>query len=174
MSSWSDIRIRVLKAAEHLLDQEYGFQDLIRGGALIYAKRSCNDNKISPIACDRFCIERNIECCTVKVMIGGHFKYCVICAYRPPNGDMDLFLTKAAEVLLNCQKYSPNIYLNIDSLNDSIGKLLLFDFFECFQLRNNSMKLTRIFRDINDSVSSTKIDYIVTNVEHEKINTVVV
>ncbi|KAL3287262.1 hypothetical protein HHI36_001738 [Cryptolaemus montrouzieri] len=49
--------VDMMQLQDYEVTAKFMRQEHTHGGALIYAKRSCTDNRISPIACDRFCVE---------------------------------------------------------------------------------------------------------------------
>jgi len=100
-------------------------------------------------------------------LIADNCKLCILCVYRPPSGEIKVFFDALSELVQYCSKLTSDFILcgdfNIDFLCDTLDKRLLLDFFTCFNINHLSADPTRIFRNKNNVISQTKIDYLVTN-----------
>lgn len=111
--------------------------------------------------------EMECESCAVKINIGqNHFT--IISVYRPPSGNLEIFLEKLSSILQHCERKNDIVFLcgdlNINYLIDSSrSKQLLDDLLKCFNLKITSLCPTRIITDLSNRSTSTKVDYIVSN-----------
>lgn len=136
----------------------------IHGGSLILVNSKIKTNEISLIK--QLSVERHIEICAVNCNIYNK-KYSVIVAYRPPNGDVDVFIMNLTHALKIAYEMSRNIILcgdfNIDSMKKSLNVNMLHDVFNSFELNLTSSDATRIFTNSHNHTSLSCIDYMVTN-----------
>lgn len=131
------------------------------GGSIILIKNGLvNLFKEFDVRCD--VVEGHSELC---VAIFGD--YSIICCYRSPSGDVNVFLTSVSNVLTKISNRSKYIIfcgdLNIDYLSDSADKKRLCDVFDSFELKITTVDPTRIFTYRDGHTSSTCIDYVATN-----------
>lgn len=144
------------------------------GGTAIYAKIGL---RVSDLCISGLSQELESEFCAVKFVLGG-VKFGVISVYRPPTGDIQVFLDKTSYILEQCQSIVDNIFLcgdlNIDfSKNGCRLRSLLIDLLDCFNLNVTNLEPTRVFVDRNGRITATKVDYILTNVTTGSCSTTV-
>lgn len=111
-------------------------------------------------------IECHIEMCSIL-----YKNIAIVCIYRPPNGNYDLFFEAVSNALqVAIKKYQYVILcgdLNIDFSKDTLTKNRLLDIFQSYQLNITTHEPTRIFTNCNGQTSCTTIDYLTTNLpEH--------
>lgn len=141
------------------------------GGTVLLVRA---DLLVSDIGISKMSVEKQIEFCGVKVNNYGR-KYCFISAYRVPDSDFDLFLERLSFVLQHCLKLADIIFLcgdlNINYLMSTCPrKQLLDDLLQCFDLRVTSSDPTRVYINVNNLKSVSKIDYILTNAPSDSCN----
>lgn len=146
-------------------------QHHIHGGALILAKDIAVISEISAIS--RLSMECHVEICAINIKIGNR-KISVITIYRPPTGNMQEFIDCLTQALETASKRSDFIILcgdfNIDSQQSNINTKLLFDVINTYQMNDNQIGPTRIFTYANGHISSSSIDYMVTNLSTDIYN----
>ena len=106
--------------------------------------------------------------CGISLSLEPNIKVVVCCVYRPPKGDINTFFNKLSSALnfVTKNKFDFIILcgdLNINLFDKGLPTRLLCDMFESFQLEIAIREPTRIFQNVNGQVSSTAIDYLVTN-----------
>lgn len=145
----------------------YCRRDRTRGGSLILVK---DDHRIVTKKLDfaaRESVESDFECCAVQFQTDC-FHCCIVSIYRSPTGSLDVFFEKLNNVVVYCQKMAVRVFIcgdfNIDFLNNSSDKQSLCDFMQNFNLVCISKEPTRICVNRHGRETSTKIDYILSNV----------
>lgn len=136
------------------------------GGVAIYTRNNISA-KSRPKITD-LNAEMHIECTAIQTMIDNK-KYAIISVYRPPTGDMNVFLHNLSSLLtyLNniCQQIIVCGDLNIDSLkNYSTNYKLLDDLMSSYNIKNHCNAPTRIITN-KKGTSATSIDYIMSNLQ---------
>lgn len=132
----------------------------LHGGSLILVKKSFTATEITNLT--KLSVDKLFEISAIKLTIN-YINYCIICLYRAPNTDVNMFLSKLDECLnlalnLNVHKIIICGDLNINYLcknNDTIG---LEDIITSFNIHPVFNEPTRI---VNNSI--TAVDYILTN-----------
>lgn len=137
----------------------------IRGGSLILVKQDIESTDIPAIT--ELSMECHIEMCAVGIKLLNK-KIINILAYRPPSGDIDLFITCLSQALDIASSKSNFIILtgdfNINFNEKCTSTKLLKDLFSCYELTITcSNEDTRIFTYRDGHTSSTCIDYMATN-----------
>lgn len=136
----------------------------IHGGSLIMVNSKFKTNEIPLIK--QLSVEGHIEICAINCNIYNK-KYGVIVAYRPPNGDVGMFIMNLTHALKIAYDMSVNVILcgdfNIDSMKKCLNTNMLHDVFDSFELNLTSSSATRIFTTTNNHTSLSCIDYMVTN-----------
>lgn len=143
----------------------------IHGGTIIYTKNQLQFKNIDAV--NEFSCEMNIECCGIAFVFENQ-SYIIVCIYRPPSGDIDTFFNRVNDILMiSCRKYS-NVILcgdfNIDCSKDSIVRKQFLDLIQSYELKIKNMEYTRVSPNSRGGISSTKIDYFLTNVPLEHYN----
>lgn len=146
------------------LGSNFSRKNHIRGGSLILVK--CNLETDDILAITELSLECHIEMCAVGININNN-KIINISVYRPPNGDINIFLSSLSEALNIASKKCNYIVLsgdfNIDFNKKCTITRSLEDLLSCYELMITSTESTRIFTYRNGHTSSTCIDYMVTN-----------
>lgn len=114
-----------------------------------------------------FIKESSIEChselCGVQVE-----NFCVICCYRPPSGDMELFINSVGAVMDRVFKYSQHVVfcgdLNINYLSNSMSKKNLCDLLNSYSLNVTTTDPTRVCSSLKGITNYSAIDYMATNI----------
>lgn len=116
-----------------------------------------------------------LECCGVTFR-SSNVEYCLILIYRPPNGDLDMFIDIFNEIMKELYNSYKFIIvcgdLNIDVLNTGNSckikaKKKFLDLLECFQLTYKNNLATRVYTDPNGLTHSSQIDYFLTNLDKD-------
>lgn len=153
---------------EYKIGSIYCRKEHIRGGACILVRENIDIDEIVTIR--QLSTECQAEICAVYCKLD-YLKTIIISAYRPPNGDLNLFHNCLMQALLIAEKKSRNIVLcgdfNINFLITDRSTSLLSDIFRSFQLKNNILGPTRIFSYANGNISRTCIDYMATTLSDE-------
>lgn len=133
----------------------------IHGGVLILTKRSLQATNLSDIVA--LSVDKIFECAAIKLTFDD-VNYCIICLYRAPNTDVNIFLSKL-EVCLNLISNKVNLHriiicgdININYMLKSNDTMALDDLTKSFHLHSVFNEPTRIF---NNSI--TAVDYFFTN-----------
>lgn len=160
--SWcSDSEMNCINVLDYKICNYYNRSQFSHGGVLILAKKMLEVKKITEI--DILNTEKLFEATGVKSHKRGH-DFCILCIYRSPNNDVNMFLNKFDECLnIIFDKYPFSKVIccgdfNINFLGDSKEKTDLIDLASSFYLSTATNEATRITRN-----SETAIDYIFTN-----------
>ena len=134
----------------------------IHGGSLILCKDVICNNVTEILKIKKYSVESHVEMCGII-----YNNIAIMCAYRPPNGELDIFfenITAAVEVVMKqtqllifCGDF------NIDYVKDSLAKQTLCDILSSFELNITTCDPTRIFTMCNGCTCSSAIDYLSTN-----------
>lgn len=160
--SWcNDDDINYIRLLDYSTAGYYNRKKSIHGGVMILIKNSLNFVAIPE--CNNLSMEKIFECAGVSVTINNE-EIGILCIYRAPNSDLDLFLDKFEECLnLMCRKnhFGKIIVcgdMNINYLSESHDKDKLIDLI-------NSLYLNPIFNEATriTPTSESAIDYIFTN-----------
>ncbi|KAK3908274.1 Exodeoxyribonuclease III, partial [Frankliniella fusca] len=133
------------------------------GGAAIYVKKGVQYKEFPT---EELNIEGNFESAAIKTD-----KNTVICIYRPPKGDIEVFYSQLTKCLQKV-KSNKNIFIcgdmNIDILTCDKNKLSIKKEFEYFLTQEGLYTTTDKFtRDMG--YCKTAIDHIITNVDNKEI-----
>lgn len=139
----------------------------VHGGVVLYARTGL---QVKDVEISKFSLEKQFEFCGVMTLRS--FSYCVISANRVPDGDFILFMDRLTFILQHCIKLADVLFLcgdlNINYLNQTCErKQFLDDLLYCFDLRVTSLEPTRVFTNVNNLKSTSKINYILTNTNIE-------
>ena len=141
----------------------------IHGGVAIFCKESIDAKEVQFIK--EHSTETHIECSGLIISNNQH-KTTIINVYRPPNGDMDIFLISLSQILNKAFAVSSIVILcgdlNINSLVSSIRHKLLQDLLSSYDLTNFCTQPTRITVNKNGN-STTSIDYMISNLPEDKV-----
>ena len=136
----------------------------IHGGSLILIKSCIKSKEILSIK--SLSVECHVELCAISFCIG-RTKFTNITLYRPPNGDINIFIFNLTEALNIATEISDYIILcgdfNIDYNKKCLNTTMLCDVFNSFALNIPLTEPTRVATNIHGQVSSSCIDYITTN-----------
>nr|CAI5859613.1 unnamed protein product [Callosobruchus analis] len=125
----------------------------------------------SPIICRRE--ERNTECCGITLESKFCNKNLVICIYRPPSAEINIFLDNLTNLLDTVSNIANNIILcgdlNIDAMLPTIHNHLLQDLLNSYNLRNHCEDPTRTSINKNNKTSNTAIDYMISNIDENRL-----
>lgn len=136
----------------------------IHGGSLILVKSNIKSNEILSIG--RLSVESHVELCAISFFMG-KTKFINITLYRPPTGDINIFIFNLTEALNIAAKISDYIVLcgdfNIDYNKNCLYTTMLCDVFNSFALNVSLTEPTRVVTNVNGRTSSSCIDYITTN-----------
>lgn len=161
----SQEHIDMLALSDYQMVTSFCRRKHIHGGCAIYVKHRTS---ASAVECESYSLEMHFECCAVKLTTAVG-RLIVLCVYRPPKGDMNLFLERAFDAIRHCANVCGNLYicgdLNINYLKQSVSRDLLCDLFTNFDLKVTSHEPTRYHVREDNIVSCTKVDYILTNSE---------
>lgn len=145
-------------------------KDHIHGGVAIYTQNNISAKSINSVS--EYSVEMHLECCAVLINLQ-NFKLIVITAYRPPSGNVDVFINQLSALLNHTYTISEKTVLcgdfNIDSMKVEDTKYkVLCDLLVPFNLINYCQEPTRIFTS-KTGTSTTSIDYMITNIEESLI-----
>lgn len=119
----------------------YCRQNHIRGGVGIWVDRGID---AQPLDLEDFCTEMDVEVCGVR-----YENYFIICCYRSPSGNLNLFLNKLEEILSlyysggRCRLVLAGD-LNVDLLVESRDRQKLEFVLSAYGLRQHVRKPTRV------------------------------
>lgn len=129
----------------------------IHGGSLIIVNNHVKSKERRDIV--QLSSERNVEVSCVELQ---HF--IVICIYRPPSGDFNIFEQVVEDVLNIISKSNKEIVVcgdfNVNLLEPSVLSSRLLNLFKCFNLGNLFLEATRI-----TASSATCLDNIFSSIE---------
>ena len=142
----------------YILGAEYSRKVLHKGGVCIYTKQNLIYKVIN---LSKFCIEQNIELCAIQFDTK-QINVVVICVYRAPTGDFEIFLKQLENALKFLFKPNREFIIcgdiNIDYLTESTQKYKLNSMLITFNMSHTVNFATRIAKD-----SSSAIDNIFIN-----------
>lgn len=139
-----------------------------RGGVAIYAKNTVDCRELNWVA--EMSVESHFECCGITIC---EVNYIIICVYRAPNSNLDIFLVNMEMLLCklvtrsrnNCKKIFILGDYNVNILEKTNKAELLLNAFRSFNLHPSIAVPTRI-----TSHSQTCIDNIFTNVKNYNVD----
>lgn len=134
----------------------------IHGGSAIYGLNDITNIKAINII-KQFTSDFVCECSGVSVKYNST-KIAILAIYRSPNSEIDLFLNSLNSIICSILKSHEYLIIggdfNINALEDSNSKRLLFDLFDNFNLTSNlPLEPTR---DFNNCKSA--LDYVISNI----------
>lgn len=132
----------------------------LHGGVLILVKNNLMCTEITCLT--ELSMDKLFECSAVTLTISD-IKYCIVCLYRAPNTDVNVFLSKFEECLnlickLNVHKIIICGDININYMCRNNATINLDDLIHSFNLLSIFNEPTRIFNNL-----SSAVDYILTN-----------
>nr|CAI5841160.1 unnamed protein product [Callosobruchus analis] len=144
----------------------------IHGGCAIYAKCNSKAKGIPFIA--QQSEEKHIEACGLTLQSEAQQdEIIIICVYRPPSGEISIFLNNLANILISLLTKKTKIILcgdlNIDSMKPSMNLYLLQDLLESFSMLNHCNDATRMAINRNKQITKTAIDYVITNINSNQL-----
>lgn len=142
----------------------------IHGGSSIYVKNNIISTKLKLL--NDLSIECQVEMSGISICTSDmKQKIAIINIYRPPKGDVHIFLNNLAEALNTITKKFEHIVLcgdfNINYLESQPEKIYLCDLLQAHRFKFTVNVPTRVFKDVNGHISSSCIDYMVTNLPQE-------
>lgn len=134
----------------------------IHGGSLILCRDCICNDAIEILKIKKKSVECHIEMCGII-----YNNIAIICVYRPPNGELDIFFENVTAAVEMVMKRTQLVILcgdfNIDYVKDSLAKQTLCDILSSFELNITTCDPTRIFTMCNGRTCSSAIDYLSTN-----------
>ena len=135
-------------------------------------KNSLSKNLKACKGADSAAVESHSEISTII-----YSKYGIICVYRPPSGNVDIFLKSLSRALLSISKCVQFLILcgdlNINFYHKTINKKKMCDLFSSFDLSVTTYEPTRIFTNIHSQTSCSILDYVATNINERLYDCVV-
>ena len=135
----------------------------IHGGSLILVKNNLKHNFKGFNNIENASIEAHSELCGIF-----NDKYCIVCCYRPPSGNMDIFTDSVSSALSMAYKRGKYLVfcgdLNINFYVGNEHKKQLLDLFDSFRLCVTTTEPTRICTYSNGHTSKSILDYVATNI----------
>lgn len=132
----------------------------VNGGGV--ALWSHNNLTCHPLDCSTFCVERECELVATSFVINKEDKVLVVAGYRPPSGNLDLFMDNLSECLNRLIVGHMRVFVlgdfNVDLASESFNSQKLSTTMASFGLFNIISSYTR--EALN---SKTLIDHIFTN-----------
>ena len=150
---------------QYKLASNFSRQNYIHGGTAIFVKNGIDVKNLYFL--NDFCLELDFECCGIEMRVG-QSKTCIICVYRSNNNKCNIenFINRLYIVISKCMKYYQKMVVCGDfNLNfyKKADKKSIMDLLQCYQLININEEYTRIFTNINNVTSKSKLDYIITD-----------
>lgn len=138
------------------------------GGVLMLVRNSLKCEEITFIR--RLSIEMHLECCAMSVSIC-NVKYFIVTVYRSPSGNISTFIDVMTSILNYCIVKSDYLIImgdfNIDWLKECYNKNLLYDLMRSYSMSFKNNSPSRVFTNESGVTSTSKIDYIFTNVKDD-------
>lgn len=146
----------------------YSRQTHIHGGTAIFVKdhimHKCKNLKN---LCD-MSIELSFECSAMTY----NNNTCIVCIYRSPNSDVNIFFTQLSALLSKITNNYGSLFVcgdfNIDNMVPSFNSAVLTDIVESYDLNSLFNHATRIYNQ-RTYTSQTSLDYILTNVNNDNV-----
>lgn len=162
-----------LKIEGYFLTSNFSRSKNKHGGSLILVKNVYRDSIKSCGVAEDSSVELHSEICSIGVN-----DVCIICCYRPPSGDVNLFFNSLnacfAKALRGFKYVVFTGDLNIDLFSESFNKKTLNDIFDSFNLKVTTHEPTRVFQHMNGHRGESAIDYMVTNIANDLFHSSVV
>ncbi|KAK9728122.1 Caspase domain [Popillia japonica] len=159
-----DMKVESLRIIGYKLISKYCRKSTIHGGTAIFAKNCLQIFNVNSI--DSLNVEKEIEICSA-FFTALNKKIGLLSVYRPPNGNLDIFLTNLSLALNKLYEKYDHIILvgdiNIDALKTSINLDLMSDILDAYKMINLIDKPTRIFTNKFGDRSESAIDCVATN-----------
>ena len=151
----NEFELHMLHYNNHSIVSSFTRKSAIRGGSLIIVNNSLKSKERKDVV--RFSIERTIELSCVEIE-----HYIIVCVYRPPSADFQVFESVMEDVLKLIIGSKRRIVIcgdfNIDLLIESQVKNRLLNLFQSFNLIHLYCEPTRI-----TSTTATCIDNVFVN-----------
>lgn len=147
--------------AGYNISSYYCRKSYLHGGTMILTKNYLKSKEITQLV--NLSVDKVFECSAVEIKIN-NILYCVVCLYRTPDSDSNIFLSKLEETLifiLNKFHISQTIIcgdFNIDFLSKDRDTLYLNDLINSYCIYSVFDEPTRTINN-----SSSAIDYILTS-----------
>lgn len=126
----------------------------LRGGVGIWLRRNLNFETLN---LEKFCIELDVEVCGVMCEIGSH-ELIVLCCYRSPDGNFDIFLNVLNDVLHSLYKKNTYFILtgdfNVNFLKDDGRASAVRDLLESFGMHGAVRGVTRANAQLDNIFSN--------------------
>lgn len=130
------------------------------GGSAIYIKESLKFKKMNNI--NKLSVRNDFECAAIECVVNGK-KVIILCIYRPPSGNKDVFYSKLECMLSNVNNDSI-IFMagdfNIEMLQENVHKTFLFSLLNFYNMKGTVFENTRITKN-----TGSCLDNIFTNLE---------
>lgn len=121
----------------------------------------------------KFAVERQCEFCAINLK-NFSSNITIVSVYRPPGANLELFVNTLSYVLDYCLTGSNIVFICGDfNINYYNSHNYLDYLLSSFNLTVTSEEATRVFTNRNGTISSSKIDYILTNADPKLISTTV-
>lgn len=144
-------------------------QEHKHGGTMIYTK---SDIESKELKVTDLSVELQCEFCAVRMYFQST-TFTVVSVYRPPSGNFELFLKQFSYVLARCNNEKDITFvcgdLNLDFRKSSLQKQLLLDLLDSYKLKVASGGPTRVFTNLKGKTTTSQIDYIITNSNHDEL-----
>jgi hypothetical protein len=127
--------LKTIKIMNYELSSSYCRKNSIHGGACIYVHKSVEATELDVLV--DLSVEMVIEISAIQI---NYYKLSIVCIYRPPSGDINIFFEKLSILLniTNDDMKAKNTLIvgdfNIDLLKDSPNKKKLLDLMNCVNL----------------------------------------
>lgn len=172
MEHWSTpLQIPSISLKGYTMAASYCRPTRQHGGTAIYVRSCYTFEEIEHVK--KFTIELQCEFCAITLKnVSSNIS--IVSVYRPPGGNLELFFNTLSYVLDFCLTGSKTIFICGDfNINYFDSHNYLNYFILSFNLNVTSEEATRVFVNRNGSISSTKIDYILTNANQKLVKTTV-
>jgi exonuclease III len=130
-----------------------------RGGSCILSRKALEFSELD--ICKSVAIEKHFEACAAYIKC---FKILVICVYRTPDSDFDIFLEKLDFLLSNLKSKSNKIIIggdfNIDFLTTSQRKTRLCELLSNYGFKYHISQFTRLKTCIDNILSNIDADVV--------------
>lgn len=152
-----------IRIPNYNISSHYCRKSFSHGGTMILTKNSLISNEVVQIV--NLSVDKAFECSAVEIKIN-HILYCIICVYKTPDSDTNVFMSKLEEVfnILISKNYFPHIIVcgdfNINFLSNCTDTLNLKDLVNSYCLHSVFEEPTR-----TTNKGGSAIDYILTNLD---------
>lgn len=158
--SWcNNLNINTVNISNYTMASFFVRRHHIHGGVLILIKDSISFKNLDNVS--NMSEEMHSEFCGISFSLNGR-NYCLLNVYRPPDGNIGVFIDRVSQLLMLYSKQFVNIILcgdvNIDYLVDSEEKTIFCDLVDSYGLICQNFDPTRVFTNKYGYTSVSKID----------------